>query len=106
MKKIFASLILCVSSITYAETNMLPVECGTQKQLATTLTEYGETPFAVAETKRTLNGKEQSFVVLFFLNMDTKTWSVAEKIKNDYYCLITGGEEFHLLPPKKADKSL
>jgi hypothetical protein len=100
-KLIIATLTtFCIGS--QAQTAHLPVECASLKELSAVLTEYEEKPFAVAETVRSVRGDKKTHVVLFFVNAKTGTWSVAEKVSDDIYCLLSGGTNFFLIGDKRT----
>lgn len=101
MKKLFLVMLSSVCVYAQAQTAHLPVECASLKELSAVLTEYEEKPFAVAETVRSVRGDKKTHVVLFFLNVKTGTWSVAEKVSDDIYCLLSGGTNFFLVGDKK-----
>lgn len=100
MKK-FLILFLILINNSYAQSAYLPVECGTLKQLSETMVEFKELPYAVAETTREIKGILKEQVVLFFLNNNTKTWTVAEKVSDDLYCITSSGKNFNLINAPK-----
>lgn len=100
MKKILVSLLFLCSNV-YAQSAYLPIECGNLKQLSETLVEYKEVPFATAETSRNIRGTVKEHVVLFFLNFNTGTWTVAEKVSDDLYCITSAGKNFNLIEKNK-----
>jgi len=101
-KMIFSLSILFFSSLLQAQTVMMPVECGSLKELAEVVTEYEEKPFAVAETVRQVNGSPKTFTVLIFVNIKTGSWTIAEKISDGKYCVTSGGKNFNLIEQTKT----
>jgi len=101
MKKFIAMILISVCGAVQAQTAHLPVECGSLKDLSAVLAEYEEKPFATGETTRLIRGDKKVHVVLFFLNAKTGTWSVAEKVSDDIYCILSGGTNFFLISDKK-----
>ena len=101
MKKLIIAALTTFCLSVQAQNSYLPVECASLKDLTAVLTEYEEKPSAVAETTRSVRGDKKTHVVLFFLNVKTGTWSVAEKVSDDIYCLISGGTNFFLVGDKK-----
>lgn len=101
MKKLITALLVSMCAGAQAQSAYMPVECASLKELTAVLTEYEEKPFAVGETVRDARGDKKTHVVLFFLNAKTGTWSVAEKVSDDIYCLISGGTNFFLVGDKK-----
>lgn len=91
---------LVFSTAALAQTSMLPVECGTMQELTKVLVEYDEKPFAIATTQREMKGNMAENHVLFFVNAKTRSWTVAEKVSDNRYCVITGGINFSLVPEK------
>jgi len=86
-----------IPSMAYSQSSLMPVECGTLKQLSEVLVEYDEKPLAIANTTRNASGIVKEFTVLFFLNEKTKTWTVAEKVRDDLYCVISTGKNFNFV---------
>lgn len=81
-----------------SQTRMMPVECGTLKDLSSVMVEYQEKPFAIGETTRmNNNGVAVQSAVIMFLNKKTSTWTIAEKIGSDMYCIISSGTNFSIV---------
>jgi len=102
MKNIVFLFSLMFSNTILAQSSIMPVECGTMQDLTKVLAEYDEKPFAIAETIREDKGKIIQNHVLFFINTKTKTWTVAEKIKDNIYCVISAGQNFSLITVEKG----
>jgi len=100
MKFIMSMCSLVFSTAAFAQTSMLPVECGTMQELTKVLVEYDEKPFAIATTQREMKGNMIENHVLFFVNAKTRSWTVAEKVSDNRYCVITGGINFSLVSEK------
>lgn len=96
MKKLFLSL-LAIPCIGYSQSGYMPVQCGTLNQLSEVLVEYDEKPYAVAETTRQTRGTLQDNIILFFVNVKSGTYTIAEKIGENTYCVISSGKKFTLV---------
>jgi len=96
MKKILFLALFLFSTKALAQA-FLPVDCGTIANLSEVLVEYDEKPFAIAETTRESNGRRANFTVFFFLNPKTGTWTVAEKVNENLYCIVSSGRNFFLV---------
>lgn len=100
MKNVFISLLLFCSNV-FAQSALLPVECGTLKQLSESMVEFKEVPFATGETTRQIRGTLKDMVVIFFLNDKTGTWTVVEKVSDDLYCITSSGRNFSTVEKTK-----
>lgn len=89
--------LMLFTPLSLAQSGYMPVDCGTLQQLSEVLVEYDEKPFAVAETTRQQRGGVQDHIVLFFLNTKSGTYTVAEKIGDNLYCVLTTGRKFNLI---------
>lgn len=99
VKKLIAAIVFSYASMTMAEVNMtMPVICVSKKDLVTYLNEFEEKPLAVAEVVRQAGDAGLSNITLFFVNPKTSTWTVAEKVANDLYCIILSGIKFSVVP--------
>jgi hypothetical protein len=67
----------------------LPVPCISLKTLAEVLEEFGEVPSMTMLTVRD-NGRKHSTVL--FVNYQTKSWTLSERIAADTFCVIAVGE--------------
>lgn len=99
VKKMFAAVLLTYSSLVYSEVKMsMPVVCVSKKELVSYLNDFQEKPLAVAEIVRKTGDAGISNITLFFINPNTNTWTVAEKVANDLYCVILSGLNFVVVP--------
>lgn len=89
--------LMLFTSTSLAQSGYMPVNCGTLDQLSEVLVEYEEKPFAVAETSRQTRGALQDNVIFFFVNVKTGTYTVAEKVGDNLYCIISSGRRFNLI---------
>ena len=100
MKYLILIVALLFSPLAFTQTRLLPVECGTIKDLSEAMVSFEEKPLATGETKRSAGNRTIDSVVIFFLNKKTGTWTVAEKIGNDVYCIISSGSNFVIIEPE------
>lgn len=97
MKYLILVVALLFSPLAFTQTRLLPVECGTIKELSEAMVSFDEKPFATGETTRASGNRTINSVVIFFLNKKTGTWTVAEKIANDVYCIVSSGSNFVII---------
>ena len=70
----------------------MDVTCVSGRALAETLEEFGEIPFLqMNSTRETDNGIVTNPTVIF-MNPETRSWTMAERIKRDLYCVIAIGD--------------
>lgn len=100
MKYMIVFLTFFVTYECIAQTSLLPVECVTMRELTAVLAEYDEKPFAIAGTQRATQGNVAENHVLFFVNPKTRTWTIAEKVSDNKYCVLSGGTNFSLVSEK------
>lgn len=67
--------------------------CGDKKEFADVITNYSELPFAGGISNRSLDGLPDRKMVIF-VNPETLTWTIAEKVTEDVYCVIALGTGF------------
>jgi uncharacterized protein YcfL len=75
--------------------------CVNSAVLAETLAKYGERPALTMTNNREIAGQVESFATVLFVNYDTKSWTMAEQVKEDLYCVIGMGD--HLSPYRSKD---
>jgi hypothetical protein len=90
---LYALLPITAFSQTYKEIN-IPVVCVTNNSLAETLDEFEELPFA-----RGISSRENSnHSLVIFVSKKERTWTIAERISKDKYCIIAVGDRFEPIP--------
>jgi len=108
MKKLVAGLIALSASFTYAQdkavqTVNVPVYCVQAKPLQDVLDEYSELPFMKVTSVRTVDGKQMSFPSIIFINMETQTYTIVERIADTTYCIIASGGDLQPVAPSVRD---
>jgi ADP-glucose pyrophosphorylase len=94
MEKYLAALAF-VSLPTFAQeviTVSIDAYCITKQHMAEILAEHQEKPMLVGVSIRNVNNKESSFPMVIFVNSETNSFTIAEKV-NDYYCVTSMGEK-------------
>lgn len=98
LKFFITSLALTVGLIAQpsmaSETKTVSVEflCVKLNKLTEILAKYGEEPMMTMTSARDLGGKKIINPAVFFINTKTRTWTLAEKFGNDYYCVVGLGD--------------
>ena len=69
--------------------------------LMPTLTRYGEVPGMIADSVRFVDSPDQVFAnsMILFINYMTKTWTLAERIGPDLYCVLAVGQNMQPVHP-------
>lgn len=94
IKSLVLPMLLC-STLVYAQQSSaakLEVACGTAKELHEVLTEFDETPMLQMRSRRIIGNKKYSFTTIMFVNAETQTYTIAEQIEKDYYCIVGTGD--------------
>lgn len=76
----------------------LPVFCVNYDTLERTLDEYKEIPFVRGKSQRGTDNDPDDYVMVLFVNRETKTWTLVEQVEPDYYCVIGVGKNFEPVP--------
>jgi hypothetical protein len=102
MKKIILTAVLAIAGSASADTNInMQVTCVNGQTLLAVTSEFNEEPaLAMNSLRETRNGMVNNRTVLF-INYETKTWTLAERISSDRFCIIAVGEE--IAPRLKND---
>lgn len=94
IKKLITSLAVTLGTINLSfaasdELVNLPSNliCLTEKQLESTLTEYDEVPSMTMISNRIVAGKEIVSSTVLFINYQTRSWTLVEKVAKDMYCI-------------------
>ena len=74
--------------------------CVDAATLAQTLANYGEKPAITMGTNREIAGKTESLATVLFINYTTKTWTMAERINDDLFCVTSVGTQVQPYLPK------
>lgn len=78
-------------------TDIICVDAAT---LAKTLDNYGEKPAITMSTNREIAGKTEPLATVLFINYTTKTWTMAERVNDDLFCVIGVGNHVQPYLPK------
>lgn len=109
MKKLLAAVsAVFLPSLVLAqslETAEFETICVTQKQLHESLNLYREVPFMRGIAIRQIDDKKYYHPTIFFMNVEKKTWTVAEKIGADSYCIVSLGTKLEPLMQTTPQKS-
>lgn len=68
--------------------------CTDDHTFAQTLMQFGERPLAIAASYRNDGGSSLSFGAVLFVNPETGTWTMAERVEPNLICVIGMGENF------------
>ena len=95
MGKKLLSTFLFVPALAMAEAEVIHFEsiCADLETLENTVTKFGEKPFITAVGHRQIDNKKVYHPVVFFMNPETKSWSIVEKLNEDTYCMIALGSK-------------
>ena len=74
--------------------------CTTQQIFGETILKYGETPIMRGLSVRNVDGVMVFMNTVLFMNLETGTWTLAEKISDDVLCVIAMGQNWQAYPGK------
>jgi hypothetical protein len=69
-----------------------PIPCTNIKTLAAVLEKFEERAAMTMTTSREVTGRIIESPTILFVNYKTKTWTLAEKVTDDSYCVIATGD--------------
>ena len=93
-KKLLSTLLfLPALAIAQIETVHFESICTTSSTIEKTLKKFGEKPFITALGHRQIGDKNVFHSIVIFMNVETKTWSMFEKVDDDSYCIIAVGSK-------------
>lgn len=86
--------ILCAASV-HGQTQVvnIPTTCATAEDLAELLAEYDETPALTMTSIRASKEKNKPTTnyTLMFINYETKSWTLIERMADNVFCIIGAG---------------
>lgn len=66
--------------------------------------EYNELPILRADSVRKDGEENVSHVTVLYMNMETKSWTLAEKMTDSSYCIISVGSDMEPVKQEIRDK--
>ena len=107
MRKIFAlcfTLTLTLSANAQNDSDytfLTPFDaiCTTRMIFAETITRYGEVPIMRGKSLRNVNGALVPRPTVLFMNMQTGSWTMAEQMSEDAYCVTGMGQDWEVYRP-------
>jgi hypothetical protein len=116
MKKILAILlmmpVIAVSDVRIIEVNQevktvpIPAYCVTLQQLSDILDEHDELPLIRGKSVRETDKEPSVNPLVLFMNGKTGSWTIAEKIPSNLYCIIAVGAEMQMVPGDVIDNMM
>lgn len=93
MIKLLVTSSLLLSSVAHSAAMRLDVPCGSISEVHNILAEYNEKPMLHMASKR----NETANSLILFVNSETKTYTLVEKVNELVYCVISTGEELEVM---------
>lgn len=97
-------LTVCMmSSMAWAQasdpvTTMFPAVCVDAKTLSETVAEFKELPFARGISNSLGNPEAPARSLVIFVNPETQTWTIVERVNGNQYCIMAVGQKFEPVP--------
>jgi hypothetical protein len=76
------------------------ITCVSLKALSETIEEYKEVAALNMTHTREIKGQMVELPTVLFVNYKTKTWTLAEQITKDFYCILGSGNDIAPVVPK------
>jgi hypothetical protein len=85
-------LMLPAQAFTQNRITQIPATCVTIETLAEILHEFDEEPAMTMDSMREANGRTVTNKLVLFVNYKNKSWTLAEQMQRNRYCIIATGE--------------
>jgi hypothetical protein len=94
---LFALLLAACSTVAYSKEPRvinIPAICLSSDAMAKLLVEFDEQPsLTMITTREGVDGKTARHQTLLFINYETKSWSLVEKLDSGEFCIVGVGEK-------------
>ena len=113
MKKVIATILVCLPIMAFAqnvEAPVLfwatkPVQCGHPDEIIKIPEAYGEEPMITGTGLATMpNGAGMEVQIVFGVNTETGTWTLIEINGPEQACVLGAGKNLTLIKPKNSNK--
>jgi len=113
MKKVIATILVCLPLMAFAqnvEAPVLfwatkPVQCGHPDEIIKIPEAYGEEPMITGTGLATMpNGTGMEVQIVFGVNTETGTWTLIEINGPEQACVLGAGKNLTLMKPKNSNK--
>ena len=81
-----------VNTLNDVTTVTMDTYCINTASLYEMIKKYEEKPMLTAISVRMVRDKEVPLATVLYVNADTKSWTLVEKVRDDYYCVIGMGD--------------
>jgi hypothetical protein len=86
------SAMIPVTNLDNVTTVQVDAYCVNTQSLYQIITEHGEKPMLTAISVRMIRDSEVPFATVLYVNSETKSWTLVEKIRDDVYCVVGMGD--------------
>jgi crotonobetainyl-CoA:carnitine CoA-transferase CaiB-like acyl-CoA transferase len=95
MKNLILSAVLLISTSAMAQERIInfPIPCTDVLTLAEVVDKHEEEAAMTMTTSREIEGRIIISPTVLFVNFKTKSWTLAERITKDTYCIIAVGDD-------------
>jgi hypothetical protein len=102
-KYLMAVTLIMVSSISQADnvqTLNTTIVCTDLKGLSDTVESFGEKAAMNMTHTREIGGEIVALPTVLFINYETKSWTLAEQVNRNFYCILGVGDNIAPYTPK------
>ena len=98
------TLAWAVQAQTAATATMYPAVCVDAESLSKTVDEFQELPFARGVSNSLGDPDAPARSLVIFMNPNTQTWTIVERVNPDQYCIMAVGSGFEPVPTDIRDR--
>lgn len=104
MKRLITGLAILAASAAVAQESpqvvSMPTYCVDVKTLEQVIDAFDELPYIKFNNARTLNDRSVSNPTVVFINFQTGSYTIAERVTNEHFCVIAMGDGFEAVDEK------
>lgn len=89
MNKLVLVSLLFLSSVAHSSAFNAVIPCGSMEEAQELLKQYGEKPMLQMNSSR----GESNNTTILFVNPETKTYTLLEKVTDYHYCVVSSGDK-------------
>ena len=92
-KFLFCLMLISTPAMAKPEVVKFDAYCVDANGLGEMLAKYEELPMMTMASGRTVKGSDKIFPSVLFANPKAKTWTLAEQVSENIYCVVATGSE-------------
>ena len=89
--------LVLLSSVAQASSLRLTLPCGSMEEVIKILVKYNEKPMLNMKSTRTQDDQPTQTMVTLFVNPETGTYSLVERVSDTLFCVLSSGEDLRVV---------